>query len=162
MNALDLAKGALIGAIVGGAVSGVRQLGKQKSSRQPLGIAHDNMKELDPELVEHFQDYYEYKKVLQKDLQQEFDNNFAHAATAAERELGIELQIEQEEIVPSYKDYHEAESCALIAMEWLRANEHLFSHSAEMLREVRDKGTQIAAQLSLHLQNISSECLPRY
>lgn len=162
MDILDLLKGAALGAAVGAMASGVRSMGKRKNQRTPLPVEHHNMEALALDLCEYFQDFMEYKAVLSKEKQIIFQRYLNEAIRASERELAIEMMIEREEIVPNYRDYNDAERLALNAMEWLRAIEPLFEESPEMLRECREKGTQIAAQLSIHLNNIAVECSPRY
>jgi len=162
MYAQEILKGAAIGALLGGAVSGVRSFGKSKSTLPALPVKHDNIAAIDSELEILFQEYSKYANVIRDPkLKNIFMRNFQNSIIAAERELAIEMQIEQQEIVANYRDYTAAQKLALASVECLRATEQAYPDNAEMIREVREKGNQIAAQLSIHLNNIATECLPR-
>ena len=157
MNAAGLVQGALIGAMLGGGFNAIRQFTGKRSDRAPLPTAHANISAIDAELVPLLQELNEMNLVPATN-KAEFQRRLVAAIGFLERLAAIEVQIDKQEIVASFHDYHEASQLALMTMQEVRAVEPLFEQP-EMRMQFRDKATELQTCIGTHLNNISSECL---
>ena len=157
MNVGGLAKGALIGALLGGAFNGLRQFRAQKSDRPPLPARHDNLAQADEDLVQLLQELADMAHVPAAS-KPAFKTRLCSAIGLMERVAAIELQIEKQEIVPGFHDANDAAQLAHSAVQELRAIEQLFDQ-LELRMQFRDKVAEVQTRLGVHLNNINSECL---
>jgi len=157
MDVGALAKGALIGALVGGAFNGMRQFQSKKTDRAPLPARHENLSLIDDDLLTLLYEVNEMAMVPPS-AKPEFVRHLTNALKSAEHLAAIEVQIENHEIVPGFHDANEASRLAERTVLELRQNEQLFEQ-LEMRTQYRDKVTELQSRLGMHLNNINSECL---
>lgn len=157
MNPAGLAKGALFGALLGAAFTGFRTYGSRKTDHQPLPVECENLETLDAELITSLQELREMV-LLPAQTAAIFVQNFTAALNLLERVAAIEVQIENQEIVPTFREANEAADLAERAMIHLRRTEEHFE-SFDLRQQYRQKVTDIQAQIGQHLNNINSSCL---
>ena len=155
MNAASIAQGVMVGAIMGGLWTGTKAFLFQRhhSFRKELPIVLDYVTQLDPDLIDMFKDFQEFRDLCPEERLPEFDRFFRRAMIEADRQLLIEIQIETEEIVGKLKDYVDAHKLALSCVGFLRQVEELF-WGQEVRQDVRLKISEIEGILSMHLTNI--------